>query len=178
MNKFIAITGHTKRIGKAIYDSFSPNIETIGVSKSNGYDINTEEGRKQIIARVAHCDVFINNAHEDFGQVKMLNELFTAWKMEDKLIINIGVDTVPYSNWQVVHKQYPVEKVALHAQCELLQNDELRKCKITNLALGYVDTEFNKDYDGPKLSYKNIIDTIKWIIKQPTEIKQLVLSAK
>ena len=110
--------------------------------------------RKQIIVKVAHCNVFINNAHEDFGQVKMLNELFTEWKMENKLIINIGVDTVPYSNWQVVHKQYPVEKVALHAQCELLQNDELRKCKITNLALGYVDTEFNKDYDGPKLSYK------------------------
>ena len=154
MSKFIAVTGHTKRIGKAIYEAF-PETTIVGLSRSNGYDINNFNCRTRIIHRVANCDVFINNAHEDFGQVKMLNDLFVAWKDKNKLIINIGVDAVPYTNWQVVYKQYPVEKVALHAQCELLQN-EPRKCKITNLALGYVDTEFNKDYDGAKLSYKNI----------------------
>ena len=90
---------------------------------------------------------------------------------------NIGVDTVPYNNWQVVHNQYPVEKVALHSQAELLHNQK-RKCKVTTLGLGYVDTEFNKEYDGAKLSYENIIDTIKWIIDQPFEIKQMMVSAK
>ena len=68
--------------------------------------------------------------------------------------------------------------MALHAQCEILHNEELRKCKITNLALGYVDTEFNKDYNNPKLSYEEIIKTITWIVEQPSEIKQLVLSAR
>ena len=172
--KKFAITGHTKRIGKAINDAFP----SIGFSKSNGYDITNKEDRLKIIKESADCDIFINNAHEDFGQVFMLSELFEAWRMEEKLIINIGVDTVPYTNWQVVHRQYPVEKTALHAQCEMLHNDTDRKCKITNLALGYVDTEFNKDHSGPKLSYKEIIKTISWIVDQPTEIKQLVLSAK
>ena len=40
------------------------------------------------------------------------------------------------------------------------------------------DTEFNKDYLGPKLSYQEIIDTVKWIIEQPSEIKHMVLSAR
>jgi len=174
MSKRIAITGHTKRIGKAIYEAFPG---AVGVSKSSGNcDITTLNGRTMILHRCLSCDVFINNAHDGFGQVEMLNTMFKAWQDRNKLIINIGVDTVPYTNWQVVHKQYPVEKVALHSQAELLQN-ESRKCKITTLALGYVDTEFNKDYDGAKLSYKYIVDVIKWIIDQPTEIKFMVLSA-
>ncbi len=172
--KRYAITGHTKRIGQALYDA----LPSIGFSKSNGYNITNKDDRAKIIKESADCDIFINNAHEGFGQVELLNELFNDWKAQDKLIINIGVDTVPYTNWQVVHKQYPVEKVALHAQCEILHNEELRKCKITNLALGYVDTEFNKDYNNPKLSYEEIIKTITWIVEQPSEIKQLVLSAR
>lgn len=175
MIKKYAVTGHTKRIGEAIYYHF-PSAK--GFSKSNGYDITNKDDRIKIIKEAIDCDVFINNAHEGFAQVELLNEMFDAWKMEDKLIINIGVDTVPYTNWQVVHKQYPVEKMALHAQCEMLQNDNDRKCKITNLALGYVDTEFNKEHNGPKLSYTDIIETIKWIADQKAEIKQLVLSAK
>ena len=150
----------------------------MGFSKSNGYDITDKEDRLKIINEASDCDVFINNAHEGFGQVLMLTELFDAWRMEEKLIINIGVDSVPYTNWQVVHKQYPVEKMALHAQCEMLHNDNERKCKITNLALGYVDTEFNKDHVGPKLSYDEILNTVEWIVEQPAEIKQLILSAK
>ena len=104
--------------------------------------------------------------------------IFTAWRYsKGKHIINIGVDTVPYTNWQVVHNQYPVEKMALHAQSEILQNVK-RECKISTLALGYVDTEFNKDYHGGKLSYENIINNIKWIIDNEAEIKFMTLSAR
>jgi len=172
--KKLAVTGHTKRIGKAIYDAF-PN--SIGLSKSTGYDITDKNSRTRILHAVRECDVFINNAHDGFGQVELLNDLFTSWKDEEKLIINIGVDTVPYTNWQVVHQQYPVEKVALHSQSELLQN-QAHRCRVTTLGLGHVDTEFNKYYDGAKLSYTNIIDIIKWIIDQPFEVKQLMVSAK
>jgi hypothetical protein len=175
MIRKFAVTGHTKRIGKALYFAFPSSL---GFSKSNGYDITNKNDRIKIIREAIDCDVFINNAHEGFAQVELLNEIFDAWKMEDKLIINIGVDSVPFTNWQVVHKQYPVEKMALHAQCEMLHNNVDRKCKITNLALGYVDTEFNEEYKGPKLSYAEIINTVKWITEQQSEIKHIVLSAK
>ena len=86
---------------------------------------------------------------------------------------------MPQTAWQVVHRMYPVEKAAVHSAVEILQQDiEGRRVKITNLALGHVDTEFNKDYKGPKLTFKTVIDTINWIINQEQEIKSLVLSAK
>ena len=134
----------------------------------------------KIVDSVADCDVFINNAHDRFNQVNMLNELYQNWQYsKGKLIINIGTDAVPQTAWQVVHRMYPVEKAAVHSAVEILQQDiEGRRVKITNLALGHVETEFNKDYKGPKLTFKTVIDTINWIIDQEQEIKSLVLSAK
>tara|TARA_B100000965_G_scaffold397277_1_gene413565 strand:- start:7751 stop:8296 length:546 start_codon:yes stop_codon:yes gene_type:complete len=177
MNKKIAVTGHTRGIGKAVYEAFLPN--SVGCSKSIGVgDISTQDGRTSILHQALNCDVFINNAHDGFHQVEMLNTMFKAWQhKEGKHIINIGVDTVPYTDWQVVYRQYPIEKMALHAQAELLQNEK-RSCKITTLALGYVDTEFNKDYNGAKLSYDNIINNIKWIVENEAEIKFMILSAR
>ena len=67
--KKLAVTGHTKRIGKAIYDAF-PN--SIGLSKSTGYDITDENSRTRILHAVRDCDIFINNAHDGFGQVELL----------------------------------------------------------------------------------------------------------
>jgi NAD(P)-dependent dehydrogenase (short-subunit alcohol dehydrogenase family) len=175
----IAITGHTSGIGKAIYNDFPPS-EVVGFSRENGYDITDVFHRDKIIKETQDCDVFINNAHKEYGQVYMLNELYQNWQYsKGKLIINIGTDAVPNTAWQVVHRMYPVEKAALHSAVEIIQQDiEGRRVKVTLLALGHVDTEFNKDYKGPKLKFTTIIDTVNWIIKQEEEIKSLVLSAK
>tara|TARA_B100001027_G_C16252689_1_gene325265 strand:+ start:81 stop:617 length:537 start_codon:yes stop_codon:yes gene_type:complete len=170
----IALTGHTEGIGKAIYEEL--DNEVLGFSRSNGYNITNKEDRIKIINESMDCDVFINNAHQGFGQVELLMELFDTWRMENKLIINVGTDSVPAVAWNVVHQQYPIEKASLHSAVDLLQQDKDRKVKLTLLALGHVDTEFNKDYNGPKLSYKNIIDNIEWIANQHNEIKSLVLS--
>ena len=173
--KRIAITGHTDGIGKAIYEGLDNQL--VGFSRSNGYDNTNVFHRQEIIKKSKDCDIFINNAHKKFAQVSMLNEIYQEWQFKDKLIINIGTDAVPQTAWQVVHRMYPVEKAAVHSAVEIIQNDpEGRKVKVTNLALGHVDTEFNKDHKGPKLSYKTIIETIEWIANQPSEIKSLVLS--
>ncbi len=175
MSKQIAITGHTSGIGKAIYEAF-PN--SIGCSRNTGHDISTQTGRTMILHQAMNCDVFINNAHNGFNQTEMLNTMFDAWKDQDnKHIINIGTDAVPYVDWQVVHRQYPVEKMTLHAQAELLQNQQ-RRCKITTLGLGHVDTKFNKEYNGNKLSCENIVDTVKWVIENKAEVKFISLSAR
>ena len=39
----IAITGHTKGIGQAIYDLLGQEHDVIGYSRSNGYNINQPE---------------------------------------------------------------------------------------------------------------------------------------
>ena len=134
----IALTGHTKGIGKSIYDWFLGDAEEIlGFSRSNGYDIKDKSDREKIIKEVSDCNVFINNAHEEFAQVHMLNELYNSWKeMQGKIIINIGVDSVPSVAWQVVHKMYPVEKMALHSAIDILQQESNRCVKITRQSTG------------------------------------------
>lgn len=83
-----AITGHSKNIGKHLFDLLSPNA--IGFSRSNGYDITKREDRKRIIKNSKNCDVFINNAPADFGQSELCLELWKEWKDLDKVIINVG----------------------------------------------------------------------------------------
>lgn len=83
-----AITGHTKNIGKFIYESLCPNI--IGFSRSNGYDIRDKSIRKKIIQESRNCDVFVNNAPAGFSQSELCLELWREWKNLPKVIINVG----------------------------------------------------------------------------------------
>jgi nucleoside-diphosphate-sugar epimerase len=62
MTKKIALTGHTRGIGKALADIFTDqghNVE--GYSKSNGYDIGEQLVRNTILEQTKNFDIFINN---------------------------------------------------------------------------------------------------------------------
>ena len=64
----IAITGHTRGIGKACADVF--RHDTIyGYSRSNGYDIKDAE---DIFKSAEDCDVFINNAYSPDDQNRFI----------------------------------------------------------------------------------------------------------
>lgn len=56
----IAITGHSKGIGKELYNIFDSDHQVEGFSRSNGFDIATHH--KLIARSVKDCDVFVNNA--------------------------------------------------------------------------------------------------------------------
>jgi hypothetical protein len=83
-----AITGHSKNIGKYIFDTLSPNA--MGFSRSNGYDVTKKEDRKKIIKKSADCDIFINNAPAGFSQSELCLELWHEWRDTKKIIINVG----------------------------------------------------------------------------------------
>lgn len=68
------ITGHTKNIGKALYDYFvKNNWEVIGLSRSSGYDVKTQYQEMLKIAQGA--DLFINNLCVGNCQIRFLNDL-------------------------------------------------------------------------------------------------------
>jgi hypothetical protein len=133
-----AITGHTQGIGKGIYDRLWPNV--IGFSKSTGYDINNKKDRENIIKQSMDCDVFINNACENFGQTYLLIDLFKAWNFTDKTIINVGSKIaeviLPEEKYYLL--EYQAQKLILKEMSSKLQTDKL---KIKYKWFGYVGTD-------------------------------------
>lgn len=134
----IAITGHTRGIGKRAYERLSPNV--IGFSKSTGYDITSFSDRKRIIDESIDCDVFINNATDGFGQTLLFLELFEAWKDADKTIINVGsriaeVAILPEDKQYLM--KYQAEKLILKEMSKRARGT----CKIKYKWFAYVGTE-------------------------------------
>jgi nucleoside-diphosphate-sugar epimerase len=142
----VAITGHTKGIGYGLYNFLSPTVK--GFSRTNGYDINSFDDRRKIISESADCDIFINNAHFNFGQIYMLLDLFREWKNLDKTIINIGSQVTEINLEANRHDllNYQAEKLILKQMSAKLQG---YKCKVVYRSFGYVGT------DTIKLKYPN-----------------------
>ena len=87
----IGITGHTKGICKSLSDIFQKNnYETVGFSRSLGYDIGDMESRDDILKKVENFDIFINNAYHPTGQLEMLKSIIELWKHTNKIVINIS----------------------------------------------------------------------------------------
>jgi hypothetical protein len=135
-----AITGHTSGIGKAVFESCK---DAIGFSKSQGYNILLAQDRKKIIEQTQDCDVFINNAHDGFGQTYMLLDLFHSWKNTNKTIINVGSkiaeDTTVLKNYEHL-LEYQIQKKSLR----ILHNDLVNlktNLKLKYVYFGYVGTE-------------------------------------
>lgn len=131
----IGLTGHTAGLGAALYERL-PQARVF--SRSNGYNINSLDDRCRIVDELADCNVFINNAHNGFGQISLLQQVFTAWQDQPKLILNIGSRASEYSygvNWT-----YSAEKAAL---MDLTKSLTLlgKPCRITTLCFGYIGTE-------------------------------------
>lgn len=136
-----AITGHSKNIGKFIFDKYHPNI--VGFSKQNGYDINNKKDRTRIIEKSYDCDVFINNAPAGFGQSELCLELWHEWKDTDKLIINVG-SRIAESN-VVLPKQYlHLLEYSMHKRTLKMLSEDLDKIntrvKIKYAWFAYVGT--------------------------------------
>jgi len=164
----IAITGHTSGIGKAFFQSIQEEI--IGFSKSNGFDITNIESRKEIINLSNDCDIFINNAHDEFGQTEFLIELFKEWKDYNRQIINIGSRAahviIPRDKLDLL--PYAAQKLALK---ETVKNCQGYNCKVDYIRWGYVGT------DSTFKKYPNMIDYIK-LDEAVEQIKKLINYAK
>ena len=81
----IFITGHTRGIGKAIFDRFkAKNFYCYGVSKSTGYDI--ESDCDIIVRQMANFNFVVLNAYSKNSQLVMLQKIIDEYKNENKKI--------------------------------------------------------------------------------------------
>jgi hypothetical protein len=135
----IAITGHSKGIGKALYDNLSIEHDVEGFSRTNGFNIATDTD--MIIRAVKKSDVFVNNAFHGMAQMIILNKLWELWKYDEtKTIVNI-VSLSKYPGLSSNETGYSALKAALYHQAFLLMfSDRERRCRMINVNPGYVKT--------------------------------------
>lgn len=119
----VAITGHSRGLGAALVSSFQTyynDVEIVGFSRSNGYDISDPKVQDAIIIESQDCEIFVNNAYSGFAQADLLVKLLDVWKhIPDKWIINVG-SLASYHDKRRLHP-YSVHKIAVDRQSEQIQ---------------------------------------------------------
>lgn len=155
-----AITGHTLGLGKRLIETAPINKNFIGFSRSNGFDISTYKGRKQIVAQSLHADVFINNAYDNHHQTDLLYMLWEEWQNKDKIIVNIGSNTT--DGIKRFPHDYSAHKASLDKASEQLSNQN-SPCKVVLARFGYLGTEriLKKD---PVPDYIELDDAVNYIL--------------
>ena len=201
----IGITGHTSGIGEAFGTLLTnKGIEWIGFSRSNGYEIGTEEGQRAIVDGIKDCDVFFNNAFDHNGdgscQIDLLYKVWKVWRTRKTKIVcmsSIGCDLqkqkdeVPPWDEGKGFLGYDTYKVGLDHACKQLSMlpywDLGYQCKIINIRPGLVDTPFVSNENLKQLGYeewttarkmdpKYIAEVVLWTIQQPEHIMSITIA--
>jgi hypothetical protein len=164
----IGVIGHTRGLGKEIYQTLSKKHEIFGFSRGNGYDI---KNHTEIINQIIDFDCVINNAYYKNYQGLFFEEIFKKWIDKDKTIININSSIVYDKNgFDVLYK-----KDKLHLKDvtnNLLMNNLSKKVKVTSIYPFTYNT--NKQFEKfNKIEVSYITSVIEWIIEQPYEIREI-----
>ena len=166
MKKKIIITGHTSGIGKSIYNTFKEGScrEILGMSRSNGYDIDKDFDK--IVEEATGAEIFINNAYRDGQQLKLLQAL------KSKVDMMVVMGSVSRFYPEIIPTQYVYDKQALAEECRKISLDP------TGIPLLHLDLSFIEgttvDENIPTafvsdntVSHKDIVDTIIFWTQHP-----------
>lgn len=171
----VAITGHTRGIGKAIADLLASQGHTIvGISRSTGHDLTIESQYNAALELITNCDIFVNNAlpmdtephrHQAFIPFELLYKIHRRWKGNgNKLIIVIGsgASDSPLGD----DRPYQVGKIALDAACH-----QLRKYpRIVLVKPGCTDTDSVKSFNEVKMDPIEVANTINFCIQSMNDV--------
>lgn len=169
----VAITGGSKGLGRYLSENLCINskVSELLLVKNRLPDYTA------ICDEVDDCDVFINNAAEDFYQTEMFYRIFERWaSLPYKYIINIGSRA---GNPNISKGYlYSAQKAALSQLTDnLVYNCPHKRCKITTLNLGWLDEHPGGVLHHLKLPYYDVKETIQFLLSQPgwVEIPSLTL---
>jgi NAD(P)-dependent dehydrogenase (short-subunit alcohol dehydrogenase family) len=160
----IVITGHTSGIGKTIYDALCADScrEIIGLSRSNGYDIDADFDK--VVEAVTGAEIFINNAYRDKQQLKLVEAL------KDKVGMMVVMGSVSRFYPEIIPTQYVHDKQELAEACRKISMDP-NGIPVLHLDLSFIEgtvainpTDFTSDFN---ITHKEILDTIVFWTQHP-----------
>ena len=178
----IFITGHTRGIGKAIFDMYKgKNFLCHGVSKSTGMDIDKD--CDSIVQQMANFDYIVLNAYEKDSQLRMLQMIVERYQDEPKKIAVItstsgtpaGMDS---SLKQQEYNWYCKNKKALIEYIEKIQQDLFEKpIQIFDVCPDTVKTDMSEGLweEYPKLQAQEVAECVDMCFTKPYNINKIVL---
>jgi NAD(P)-dependent dehydrogenase (short-subunit alcohol dehydrogenase family) len=170
--KKIVVTGHTKGIGKAIFDYFKlKEYDVVGFSRSTGYDISNPAHQQLIVSELENADIFVNNAYVNFdnSQLELLTMAFNKWRPDpSKLIINISSRAAG-----AMDNEYAASKEQLDQFCKSkLYNNP----PIINIKPGLADTDRVKRIMGPRMTTSQLIEVLDFALTSSVKIQSITFS--
>jgi len=158
----IAITGHTRGIGQALFKYFE-SYSVIGFSRSNGYNISNPADRNNILEQLTDVDIFVNNAYNNFddSQLTLLTSVYNLWQNTDKIIVNIS------SRYTTGSEKYCKDKEQQDIFCK---SKEFTLPHIINLKPGLVDTSRVKHLEGKRLSVNEVVSVLDFALNSSYKI--------
>lgn len=190
MGRRVAITGHTRGIGKSLWDRLEKKgFELRGFSRSNGYNLQRVSTCKKVVQEVLEwdADAFINNAYVPDNQVRLMYLMYEQWEQKPKLIVNLGaisndnignyIESGYNENWT----PYVSDKARLDwASLQLANVFRQGKCRVSLIKAGFVDTDstavlkhFAEEY---MMDAGVVSETLEWLLDLPDEIQVRSLS--
>ena len=182
----IAIIGHTKGIGKAIADLYkSKNYTVIGLSRSNGHDIVTEQDK--ILEQIEGCGLVVINAHAGRGQLNLLKRIYGRHSFDRMKVAVItstsGTDEgQDYNEFKVWNKfeyvQYCEIKKELMEYITELQEELLEKpLSVYDICPDVVDTDMTKCLweNLPKLTAEEVADAVQYCFETTFNVNKMVI---
>jgi|TARA_B110000908_G_C10017604_1_gene341473 hypothetical protein len=162
MDYKIICTGNPVKPGipNAVNTHFS-NVKFI--SLSNGYDLNTEEGRQKFKSIIKDYNVFVNVAQLTNGSQEKLLKIAYETGMKGH-VFNIG-SIAEYKRWEWYDTNYTVEKRSLReASLELCSEF----FKTTHIIVG--GFQDSTSADSSRMDPSEIVNIIKYILESSINI--------
>jgi len=162
MHTKIICTGNPNHYGIAqAIDAIFPNVYF--VSRSSGYDLAVEAGRKKFQEVIKNYNVFINISQVVPGtQESLLTITRNSWNSGH--VFNIG-STAEYTKWEWFDPEYTIEKRRLKELSIGLCSEHF---KTTHMTVGGFKDETNRDQD--RMDPTSIAKIIKWILESDLHI--------
>ena len=178
----IAITGHTKGIGKAIADLYQKkNYKVVGLSSSNGYDLQCSQ--VEIMEQLDDCPLVVINAYVGRGQMTLLKRIYGKYLFENKkvAVITSTSGTLVGADEEFAdpdYVDYCKNKKTLIGYIEELQQELLNKpLSVYDVCPDVVDTDMTKGLweDLPKLKADEVAEAVRYCFESTFNVNKIVI---
>ena len=178
----IAIVGHTRGIGKAISDLYrKKNYEVIGLSSSNGYDLQFSQ--VEIMEQIDDCRLIVINAYVGGGQMTLLKRIYGKYLFENKKVAVItSTSGTPIGADEELgnpeYRDYCENKKILIGYIEELQQELFNKpLSIYDVCPDVVDTDMTKGLweDLPKLKAQEVAEAVRYCFESTFNVNKIVI---